>query len=186
MVYIILGKGFEEIEALAPCDLLRRGGVDVKLAGIGGLKISGGRGISVVADCLLEDVDLDSAEMIVVPGGLGGVETIESTPAALELVKKASDMGKLVAAICAGPRVLAGLGLLNGKNAVCYPGMENQMADGIMSQKQPVVHDGNIVTARGAGAAIDFGLALLEILAGKEVADKVSGGIYYNSEIVSL
>jgi 4-methyl-5(b-hydroxyethyl)-thiazole monophosphate biosynthesis len=182
MVYIILGKGFEEIEALAPCDLLRRGGVEVKLAGIGGYEIPGGRGIRVTADCLIEDIDLDKADMIVVPGGMVGVETIESTPAALEIVKKAYDMGIYVAAICAGPRVLAGLGILDGKNAVCYPGMEDQMTGGKMSQDNPVVIDGKVITGRAAGAAIDFGLAILEVLRDGETAKKVGGGIYYPSQ----
>lgn len=179
MVYIILGKGFEEIEALAPCDLLRRGGVDVKLAGIGDYEITGGRGINVIADCLLEDIDLGAADMIVVPGGLGGVETIEGTPKALETIKSAYDMGKLVCAICAGPRVLAKIGILEGKKAVCYPGMEDEMTGGIMTQEAPVVRDGTVITARGAGAGLDFGLALLEALKGKEIAEKVKGGIYY-------
>lgn len=179
MVYIILGKGFEEIEALAPCDLLRRGGVEVRLAGIDDYEISGGRGINVISDCLIEDIDLSCADMIVVPGGLGGVETIEGTPAALNIIKSAYDMGKLVCAICAGPRVLAKIGILEGKRAVCYPGMEDEMTGGIMTQEAPVVRDGNIITARGAGAGIDFGLALLEALKGKEVADKVKNGIYY-------
>lgn len=179
MVYIILGNGFEEIEALAPCDLLRRGGVQVMLAGIGDYEITGGRGINVIADCLLEDIDLGNADMIVVPGGLGGVETIEGTPAALDIIKSAYDMGKMVCAICAGPRVLARTGILEGKKAVCYPGMENEMTGGIMTQETPVVRDGNIITARGAGAGIDFGLALLEVLKGKTIADKVRDGIYY-------
>ena len=179
MVYIILGTGFEEIEALAPCDLLRRGGVDVKLAGIGSQEISGGRGIKVKTDCLLEDIDLSEADMIVIPGGLRGVETIESTPAALELVRSAYDMGKFVAAICAGPRVLAKIGILDGKNAVCYPGMEAEMTGGIMTNESPVVCDGNVITSRSAGTAIDFGLTLLSLLKGSETADRVCHGIYY-------
>lgn len=179
MVYIILGEGFEEIEALAPCDLLRRGGVQVALAGIGDYEITGGRGISVIADCLLEDIDLGNTDMIVVPGGLGGVETIEGTPLALNVIKSACDMGKLVCAICAGPRVLAKAGVLEGKRAVCYPGMENEMTGGVMTQEASVIRDGNIITARGAGAGIDFGLALLEALNGKDAADKVKNSIYY-------
>lgn len=179
MVYIILGNGFEEIEALAPCDLLRRGGVQVMLAGIGDYEITGGRGINVIADCLLEDIDLGNADMIIVPGGLGGVETIEGTPAALDIIKSAYDMGKMVCAICAGPRVLAKTGILEGKKAVCYPGMENEMTGGIMTQETPVVRDGNIITARGAGAGIDFGLALLEVLKGKTIADKIRNDICY-------
>ena len=88
-------------------------------------------------------------------------------------------MGKYVAAICAGPRVLAGLGILDGKNAVCYPGMEDQMTGGVMSQESPVVVDGKVITGRAAGAAIDFGLKLLEIVKDKATSDRVRKGIHY-------
>ena len=178
MVYIILGEGFEEIEALSPCDILRRGGVEVQLAGIGRRKVKGSHGIKVKADIHLEDIDLDNAEMVIVPGGLRGVATIENTPAALEIVRRAYDMGLYVAAICAGPRVLSKIGVLDGKKAVCYPGMEDQMT-GNMSQKSSTVVDGKVVTGRAAGASLDFAFTLLELLKDKETADKVRHGIHY-------
>ena len=105
MVYIILGKGFEPVEAIAPCDILRRGGVDVKLAGIGGKTVEAAHGVTVAADCTVEEIDQNALEMIVLPGGLGGVESILGCQAALDAVKRAWDGGKYVAAICAGPTV---------------------------------------------------------------------------------
>lgn len=104
MVYIILGKGFEPVEAIAPCDILRRGGVDVKLAGIGGKTVEAAHGVTVAADCTVEEIDQNALEMIVLPGGLGGVESILGCQAALDAVKRAWDGGKYVAAICAGRR----------------------------------------------------------------------------------
>ena len=110
MVYIILGKGFEPVEAITPCDILRRGGVDVKLAGIGGKTVEAAHGVTVAADCTVEEIDQNALEMIVLPGGIGGVESILGCQAALDAVKRAWDGGKYVAAICAGPTVLAKLG----------------------------------------------------------------------------
>ncbi len=179
MVYIILGKGFEEIEALAPGDILRRGGVEVQFAGIGGRSVTGGHGIVVEADVTVEDIDAGSAELVVVPGGLGGVDTILGSNTALKAIKTAYEAGRKVAAICAGPKVLARLGILNGVHAVCYPGMEKEMEGALMSQAESTVVDGQIITGRGAGAAIDFGLRLLEELRGRQAADAVAGGIYY-------
>ena len=178
MVYIILGRGFEEIEAVAPGDILRRGGVEVRYAGIGGDMIVGSRGIGVKADCRVEDIDLRKAEMIVVPGGMGGVESILGSRAALNAVKSAYDAGIKVAAICAGPLELTRLHILDGKNAVCYPGMENEMS-GSMSQESSTVADGNVITGRGPGAALDFGLRLLEELRGRDASDAVAAGLHY-------
>ena len=179
MVYIVLGHGFEEIEALAPCDILRRGGIDVMLAGIGGKTVKGGHGIEVTADCLVEDIDLDKADMIVFPGGSVGVESIADSAAAMTAMKNMYEKGKLVAAICAAPTLLAKLGILEGKKAVCYPGMEEEMAGAEVVQESGVVEDGNVITARAAGSSIDFGLAILERLKDKETAENVKNSIYY-------
>lgn len=179
MVYILLGTGFEEIEAIAPYDILYRGGVAVKFAGVTGKTVVGGHGIPVVCDCLLQEADLEKTEMVVVPGGMGGVESIEGSEAAMAFVQKAYDMGKRIAAICAGPRVLAKAGILDGKKAVCYPGMEVEMVGGKMSQETCVVTDGKVTTSRAAGTALDFGLELLAILKDRETAEKVAGAIHY-------
>ena len=179
MVIIILGTGFEPVEALAPCDILRRGGVEVQLAGIGGRQIEAGHGIRVVADCTLEEADFERAEMVVLPGGLGGVRSILGCKAALDAVQKAYEDGKFVAAICAGPTILAALHLTDGKTATCYPGCESQMGSAACVA-QNVVRDGKIITGRAAGAALDFGLELLKALRGEQKAREIADAIVYH------
>ena len=180
MVCIILGKGFEPVEAIAPCDILRRGGVDVKLAGIGGKTVEAAHGVTVAADCTVEEIDQNALEMIVLPGGLGGVESILGCEAALDAVKRAWDGGKYVAAICAGPTVLAKLGITAGRRATCYPGMESQMGAAVMTDCG-AVQDGRVITGRAAGAADEFGLLCLQALQGKDVSSQVAAGIVYRA-----
>lgn len=178
MVYIILGTGFEEIEAVAPCDILRRGGVQVCYAGIGGTLITGGNGIAVQAECTVEDMDLEAMEMIVLPGGMGGVHSILGSEAAMNAVTYAYESGKLVAAICAAPTILAKLHITDGKHAVVYPGMEDQMGSAVMEDTN-AVRDGKVLTGRAPGAALDFGYMLLETLKDAETAKKVRTGMVY-------
>lgn len=178
MVYIILGTGFEEIEAVAPCDILRRGGVQVCYAGIGGTLIKGGNGITVQAECTVEDMDLEAMEMIVLPGGMGGVHSILGSEAAMNAVTYAYESGKLVAAICAAPTILAKLHITDGKHAVVYPGMEDQMGSAVMEDTN-AVRDGKVLTGRAPGAALDFGYMLLETLKDAETAKKVRTGMVY-------
>ncbi len=176
MVYIILGTGFEEMEALVPCDLLRRGGVEVRLVGIGGLEITGGHGITVKVDCTEKEADWSAAELLVLPGGLGGVASIEGSEIVMDALR--AHKGPL-GAICAAPTVLAHLGLTDGLKATCYPGMEEQMGRAQMLAED-AVQDGRILTGRAAGAAFPFGLALLELLKGREVADSVAAEVVYD------
>lgn len=178
MVYIILGAGFEESEAIVPCDLLRRAGVETRLAGIGGLEITGGHGITVRADCTVEQTDLTEAEMLILPGGLGGVRSICDSEAVLSALKTVDARGGYAAAICAAPTVLAKLGLTDGKAATCYPGMENEMSDARMTGA-PAVRDGRVITGKAAGTAFDFGLLLVETLCGAETAQKVKAAVVY-------
>lgn len=180
MVYIILGKGFEEIEAIAPCDILRRGGVQVQFAGIDGLEITGSNGITVKADLTVEEMDLDAAEMIVLPGGLRGVNSILGSETAMNAVKYANAKGKYIGAICAAPTILAGLGCTNAKQATVYPGMESQMGPAAL-KNAPVAADCNILTGRAAGSALDFGYLLLEKLKGAEVAEKIRTAMVYKA-----
>ena len=178
MVYIMLGTGFEEIEAVSPCDILRRGGVEVKFVGIGGTAIRGGNGITVQADLTVEEMDLDAMEMIMLPGGMGGVRSILGSEAAMNAVKTAYENGKFVTAICAAPTVLAKLGITDGKHATVYPGMEADMGAAIMEDTN-AIRDGKVLTGRAPGAAMDFGYLLLETLKGKEVMEKVRSGMVY-------
>ena len=177
MVYIILGKGFEPVEAIAPCDILRRGGVDVKLAGIGGKTVEAAHGVTVAADCTVEEIDQNALEMIVLPGGLGGVESILGCQAALDAVKRAWDGGKYVAAICAGPTVLAKLGITAGRRATCYPGCEDAL-EGAQLPGAGVVTDGKITTGKAAGTVYAFAYELARLLCGEEAADRVRAGMY--------
>lgn len=178
MVYIILGTGFEEMEAVCPGDILRRGGVEVHYAGIGGKLITGGNGITVQADCTVDEIDFDKLDLIVLPGGMGGVRSILGSEAALNAVKWAYEHEKYVAAICAAPSILAKLGITDGKKAVVYPGMESEMGSAIM-QDANAVKDGKVLTGRAPGAAMDFGLMLLEMLKDAETAARVKGGMVY-------
>ena len=177
MVYILLGTGFEEIEALAPVDLLRRAGVEVTTVGLNGKIVYGSHRIGVEADITIEELDISDAEMIVLPGGLGGVASIRGCQKALEAVKAVFDAGKFVAAICAGPTVLADLGLLTGVNATCYPGQIPNMKDALVVPNAACVTDGKIITGTSAGTAVPFALALIEALKGAEAAGAIADQI---------
>ena len=172
MVYVLLGTGFEEVEAIAPIDLLRRAGISVLTVGVDGKSVTGSHGITVEADITLDQIDLTDLEMIVLPGGLGGVATARSSQAALDALRFAHENGKYVAAICAGPTVLAELGIIGTSRATCYPGCENGMGNATMVDASCVT-DGNLITGTSAGCAIPFGLALIEALKGKEEASRI-------------
>lgn len=177
MVYVILGKGFEEVEAIAPVDILRRCGAEVCTAGIGGKTVAGSHGIPVVADCTIEEIDQSKLEMIVVPGGMGGVHSILGSETALEAIRQAWKNGKYVAAICAGPTVLAKLGITDGRTVTSYPGMDPEMGPCDYRNDQKVVVDGKLVTSRGPGTAMDFGLELARTLCGEKTAEETARGM---------
>ena len=179
MVYILLKPGFEEIEALSAGDILRRGGVEVQFAGIGSRSVTGGNGITLQADCLVEEMNLEAMELIMLPGGMGGVRSILGSDCALQAVTYAHEHGKFVTAICAAPTVLAKLHITDGKQATVYPGMEEQMGSAVMKDIN-AVQDGKLITGRAPGAAFDFGYLLLEALKGREAALKVRMGMVYN------
>lgn len=181
MVYIILGKGFEEMEAIVPCDMLRRAGVAVQLAGIGGTQICGSRGIRVTADLPVEEIDRSTMDMIVLPGGLGGVESILQSDSVLNAVRFAWENHRFVAAICAAPTVLSRLGITDGKRATCYPEMESQMGGAVMEQGHSAVRDGNLITGTAAGSAFDFALCLIEALKGANTAAEVARSVVYSA-----
>ena len=174
MVYMLLGTGFEETEAIAPLDLLRRAGITVQTVGITGKTVFGSHGIGVTADILPEEMELQSMEMIVLPGGLGGVASARASKAAMEALRYGWENGKFVAAICAGPTVLADLGITDGKNATCYPGCENGMGKANMIANVACVRDGRLITGTSAGCAIPFGLELIAALKGRAAADAVA------------
>ena len=174
MVYMLLGTGFEETEAVAPLDLLRRAGVAVQTVGLNGRTVYGSHGIGIETDIEIGQIDLTDVEMVVIPGGLGGVASIRACRQALDALKFAADNGKFVGAICAGPTVLADLGITDGKNATCYPGCEGGMGIANMVADAAAVRDGHIITGTSAGTAIPFGLALVEALKGRETAEMIA------------
>ena len=176
MVYMFLGTGFEETEAIAPLDLLRRAGVEVKTVGLNGSVITGSHGIPVAADMEITELDISDAQMVILPGGLGGVASIRACDKAMNAVRTAWEQGKFCAAICAGPTVLADLGITEGRKATCYPGCEGGMGNATMVNAA-AVRDGKLITGTSAGCAVPFGLALIEALKGREEADRIANQI---------
>ena len=177
MIYMLLGTGFEETEAVAPLDLLRRANLTIQTVGINGKTVYGSHGIGIEADIQLGEMDLPQLEMIILPGGLGGVASIRASKEAMEAIRFAHENGKFLAAICAGPTVLADLGITDGKNCTCYPGCEGQMGNAVMQENAAAVIDGKLITGTSAGCAVSFGLKLIEALLGAEEANRIADQI---------
>ena len=180
MVAILLGTGFEEAEAIVPADLLRRAGVEVTLVGLDGRQVVSSHNITVTADLTLEELDREQVDMPMLPGGLGGVEAISSNIHAQALLQYCYDHGRWLAAICAAPTILANLGMLDRRKAVCYPGMEELMGSAVVQKGTPVVVDGHMITGEAAGSAYPFGLKLVEILKGPAAAAQVKDAVHYH------
>ncbi len=176
MVYVLLGTGFEEVEAITPIDLLRRAGITVLTVGLNGTTIVGSHGIAVEADITAEEMDLTAMDMIILPGGLGGVASIRACRAAMDAIQFAHDNGKFTAAICAGPTILADLGITDGKDAVCYPGCEEGMGTARILTTA-TARDNTLITGTSAGCAVPFGLALIAALKGDKAAKIVADQI---------
>lgn len=172
MVYVFLADGFEEIEAIAPIDIMRRAGINVKTVGVGGKDIKGSHGIMISSDIEIKDIE-DDAEMIILPGGTGA-SNLEKSAEVQNAIDKAVEKGAFIGAICAAPAILGRKGLLKGKKAVCYPGFESDLL-GAMVENSQVCRDGRIITGNGPGAAFAFGLTLAECLSGN--AQKVKSGM---------
>ncbi len=173
MVYLFLADGFEIIEAMAPLDILRRGGVEVKTVGVTGKRVSCSKGVEVTADITIDEASMDGCEMLVLPGGLPGAENLAASEALSDMIDEAESAGVRMAAICAAPMVLGLKGALRGKKATCFPGYENKLL-GAECTGEGVVTDGRVITAKGAGRSIEFGLALLAALKGRAAADAVA------------
>ena len=168
-VALLLAEGFEEVEAVTPVDFLRRAGIEVAIAGIGGTVLKGAHGVSLTADMPIESLDRQ-LDGVVIPGGLPGATNVAASPQAQELIKELNGRGALVAAICAAPAfVLAPLGVLEGKKATCYPGCEGDLAGAEFSEDR-VVRDGNVITSRGPGTAAEFALEIIRYLEGEKTA----------------
>lgn len=180
-VYVFLAEGFEEIEALTPVDLFKRAGVSVKMVAIGDdLMVTGSHGISVKADQKFEDCDFSDGQMLVLPGGMPGTLHLKAHEGLRALLNTFHREQKMIGAICAAPSVLGELGILQGRRACCYPGFEEQLT-GAKPENVPVVIDGHLITSRGMGTAIEFGLALITQLKDQAVAEEIRAGIIYQA-----
>ena len=180
MIYMFLADGFEEVEALCPLDILRRAGLEVTTVGVGGKDlIAGAHGIMVQAD-IPDVLYRDSApDMIILPGGMPGSTNLDESKTVDAALKVAAKKGAYLCALCAAPLVLGKRGDLEGKRAVCYPGFEEYLSGATVSESETVVRDGNVITAKGMGAAFEFGLELVRVLKDNETADRIKNSVFY-------
>jgi 4-methyl-5(b-hydroxyethyl)-thiazole monophosphate biosynthesis len=178
-VAIILADGFEEVEAVAVIDVLRRAGIDTVVAGLHDGHLTSARNVKLIPDTVIDRVQADDFDMIVLPGGQPGTDNLNADPRVKELIKSFSKKGKLAGAICAAPIVLASAGLLQGKRATSFPSYKNNLGGAVYEEKA-VVTDGNVLTSRGAGTALTFGLAIVERLINKEKAQKIKEAMLIN------
>lgn len=172
MIYVFLADGFEEIEALATVDILRRADIKTLTVGIGTKAPTGTHGIKVEADITEAEATANGLDGVVLPGGLPGAWNLKASGKVEELTRYCNENGKLVSAICAAPSVLGDWGLLSGKKAICYPGFEDKLT-GAEIIDAPAVLDGMTVTGKGAGAAIEFALQIVSVLKGEAEAEKI-------------
>lgn len=171
MVYVFLAEGFEEVEALTPVDVLRRCGVQVRTVGVGEKTVTGSHNISVIADLTEEELTTDGLEGIILPGGMPGTLNLEASDTVQKYIDYAAENGLFVCAICAAPSILGHKKLLEGKNAVCFPGFEKDLYGANVTDK-PAVADGKFITGKGAGAAMEFALLIADKLCGSDIAAK--------------
>ncbi len=176
MILVFLANGFEEIEALATVDVLRRAELNVVTVGVGGKLIRGSHGIIVGADIEDGDVSVEGLEAVVLPGGMPGTLNLEKSPVVQRVVEYAAAKGILLCAICAAPSILGHKGLLEDKKAVCFPGYEQELT-GAQIQDGPVAMDDGVITARGAGVTVEFALSIVSALASEETARKLGASM---------
>lgn len=177
-VIVPLAPGFEEIEAVAVIDILRRAGIEVVTAGLDGDAIEGSHGITIAADMELKDVEWSDADALVLPGGMPGSKHLRESARVRDAVASVAGSGRLVAAICAAPTVLVAAGILEGRRATSHPAHRAEMT-GCRYEEAAVVEDGNIITSRGAGTAIEFAAAVVRRLAGEDAARDILARIVY-------
>lgn len=178
-VYAFLADGFEETEAIAVIDLIKRAGISLEMVSITGTyDVTGTHDIKIEADSLVEEIDIDDADMLFLPGGLPGTINLATCGTLCDAIKKYNKEGKMLAAICAAPSVFGTLGILEGKKATCYPGFEEKLK-GAEYVDDKAVRDGNIITARGMGAAIELGFEIIRAFMGDEKVKEISESIRY-------
>lgn len=178
-ICVFFAEGYEEIEALTVVDLLRRAGIEVAMVSITGNKVvTSSHQIPVTMDSLFEEMDFSRTEMLVFPGGMPGTKNLEEYEPLMSLLDDFYKQGKYIAAICAAPRILGHRGMLEGRTACSFPEMESHLA-GAQVTKNTTEVSGNIITARGMGCAIDFGLAIVAHFQGQEAARALAAKIVY-------
>lgn len=180
MIYLFLANGFEEIEGLTALDVLRRAGEEIMTVGVGSEKIVGSHKVPVICDTTVDKIEkTDDLKAVILPGGMPGTLNLEADKTVQEYIDFANENGALVCAICAAPSILGHKGLLQGKKAVCFPGFEKELVGADICENG-VVRDGNIITAKGMGVSLEFGLEILAVLQGKEKADAVKAAVQSN------
>ncbi len=176
---VFFARGFEEIEALTVVDICRRGGLDVDMVSVTGEEtVTSSHGVTVKTDRLFEDVDFEEYDMLVLPGGMPGTKNLEAHAGLMAQVDKFYGEGRYIAAICAAPSIFGHRGILKGKRACCYPSFESHLESAEVTT-EPVEVSGHVITSRGMGTAIEFGLAILSIFCGAEKAEELAKGIVY-------
>ena len=179
MVYVFLATGFEDIEALAPVDIMRRASIQVQTVSVTGeLTVVSAHGVGIVADVLLSDVDFQQAEMLVLPGGMPGATNLDACRPLTDAIVRHYETGGAIAAICAAPLVFGHLGLLQGRRATCYPGFEPELK-GAVCTSAIVESDGNIITGKGPGAAFEFGYTIVDFFLGEGASQPLRQGMIY-------
>ena len=177
-ILVPLAEGFEEIEAITIVDILRRAGFDVVTASLGGMSVKAAHGVSVIADCTLDEALKRDYDMVVLPGGLPGADHLDNDPRVHGILKKTAESGRFVGAICAAPKVLANAKLLEGKKATSYPGFLDKMnLPNTTYTGGAVEKDGKVLTSRGPGTAMDFALAIIEALESPKKRKTIEGSL---------
>jgi 4-methyl-5(b-hydroxyethyl)-thiazole monophosphate biosynthesis len=175
-VAVILADGFEEVEAIAIVDVLRRAEIDVVIAGLHQGPLTSARNVKVLPDTVVDSIRTEDFDMLVLPGGQPGSDNLNADGRVRELIRDFHKKGKLTGAICAAPYVLANAGILEGKHATSYPTYREKMGGAVYEEKA-VVEDGNVLTSRGPGTALCFGLSIVRRLVGKEKAEQIKEGM---------
>ena len=176
---VVLAEGFEETETIIPIDVLRRAGVDVIIAGVNSDTVTGAHGVTFKTDMVLDKIE-PLPDAVVLPGGMPGAENLAKSPKVKDLILAMNSKDNLIAAICASPAlVLSPLGVLNGKMAACYPGMEENFSPEVRFEEERIIQDGNIITSRGPATAFSFALKIAESLVGKDTSDMVGRQMLY-------
>lgn len=179
MIYVLLAEGFEEVEAIAPVDVMRRNGLNVAIVGVEGKEICGAHSMKISADVMIDDINLEDVEGIILPGGMPGTLNLQKNDKVNQLIAYCAENELLIASICAAPMILGELGLLKGREAVCYPGFEEHLNGADICDCSVVVSD-NIITAKGAGAALEFGSAIVDYFSGESgVGDEILSQMQY-------